>query len=59
MAVFQTRIEGLDTAFRLATLQGEVAGIQLVQSLIPALLDDLQADITIELEKEREGTENG
>jgi hypothetical protein len=58
--VFQIQPAGLDDAFKITRLQGEVAGLQFVASLVDLLVQDLTTEIEQRLEQEREvsnGTE--
>lgn len=53
MEVFNLRPVSLDDAFRIAGLQGEVAGLQFVDRLIATVLDDTQMQIDYKLQEER------
>jgi hypothetical protein len=59
VSVFQLQPQGLDDAFKLTRLQGEVAGLQFVSTLVGVLIDDLVVEIAQRLEIEREETANG
>lgn len=53
MEVFNLRPAGLEDAFKIAGLQGEVAGLQFVDRLIATVLDDTQMQIEFKLTEER------
>ncbi|HSW65350.1 MAG TPA: hypothetical protein VLH56_18885 [Dissulfurispiraceae bacterium] len=58
VSVFQNRITDLDKCFELATLQGEVAGMQFAGALLEILLHDINVDINGLLTQAREEEED-
>lgn len=54
IGVFGKQISGLDSAFELAAVQGECAGVQLALGMPEIILADLAADINVLLTEERE-----
>ncbi|HEX6824733.1 MAG TPA: hypothetical protein VF077_00340 [Nitrospiraceae bacterium] len=57
--VFGIQPSGLDDAFQLTRLQGEVAGLQFIQSLVATLLDEVQSNLDAKLAEEEEEGTNG
>lgn len=58
--VFSTQMKGLESCFEVATLQGEVAGLQMLVRLPELMIADLESSIVArvgeEEEKENEST---
>jgi hypothetical protein len=59
MQLGSSPVASLDSAFQLAHVQGEIAGIQLGKALVESTLEDIRTDIQTLLEEERERNENG
>lgn len=53
MEVFGLRPTGMDDCFKIAGIQGEVAGLQFVSRLVETILDDTQMQIHERLAEER------
>lgn len=47
MEVFQKGVGSLDDAFKLATLQGEIAGLQTLPALLNICIEDAARDIRV------------